>query len=65
MPTTSQNQSTASDQMKSVKAAWDKAPAGTKKDTAHTHYLAAEAALKRHDEKACITELEKARKALK
>jgi len=30
--------------MKSVKAAWDKAPAGPKKDRALKHYLAAEKA---------------------
>lgn len=28
--------------MTSVKAAWDKAPAGPKKDAAHKHYQAAE-----------------------
>ncbi len=30
------------DKMKSVKSAWDKAPAGPKKDAALTHYQAAE-----------------------
>lgn len=36
--------------MKTVKAAWDKAPAGPKKDAALKHYQAAEAALKAHNE---------------
>jgi len=37
------NKSTsAADKMKSVKAAWDKAPAGPKKDAALKHYQAAE-----------------------
>jgi hypothetical protein len=39
------NKSTnVADKMKTVKAAWDKAPAGPKKDAAHTHYQAAEKA---------------------
>ena len=38
-PTTS-----TADKMKSVKAVWDKAPAGAKKDTALKHYQAAEKA---------------------
>jgi hypothetical protein len=33
---------TAADKMTSVKSAWDKAPAGPKKDAALTHYRAAE-----------------------
>ena len=32
------------DKMKSVKATWDKAPAGPKKDSALKHYQAAEKA---------------------
>ena len=32
------------DKMKSVKAVWDNAPAGAKKDAALTHYQAAEKA---------------------
>ncbi|MEN8658030.1 MAG: hypothetical protein ABF313_08315 [Marivita sp.] len=39
------NKSTnVADKMKTVKAAWDKAPAGPKKDTALKHYRAAEKA---------------------
>jgi hypothetical protein len=39
------NKSTnVADKMKTVKAAWDKAPAGPKKDAAHKHYQAAEKA---------------------
>ncbi len=34
--------SKTSDKMKSVKAAWDKAPAGPKKDASLKHYQAAE-----------------------
>lgn len=35
---------TVAEHMKSVKAAWDKAPAGAKKDAALKHYQAAEKA---------------------
>ncbi|MCF8510453.1 MAG: hypothetical protein K9G43_03310 [Rhodobacteraceae bacterium] len=39
------NKSTnAADQMKTVKAAWDKAPSGPKKEAALKHYQAAEKA---------------------
>ncbi|TCM76779.1 hypothetical protein [Rhodovulum steppense] len=37
-------QTNTADKMKSVKAAWDKAPAGPKKDAALKHYQAAEKA---------------------
>ena len=37
-------QSKTANKMKSVKAAWDKAPTGPKKDTASKHYQAAEKA---------------------
>jgi hypothetical protein len=50
--------------MKTVKAAWDKAPAGPKKDAALKHYQAAEAALKAHNEGGCIAALKRARAAL-
>lgn len=40
---TSEQNKTA-DKMKSVKAAWDKAPTGPKKDAALKHYQAAEKA---------------------
>ena len=36
------NFTNTADKMKTVKAAWDKAPAGPKKDAALTHYQAAE-----------------------
>ena len=35
-------QNKTADKMKSVKAAWDKAPSGPKKDSALKHYQAAE-----------------------
>lgn len=50
--------------MKTVKAQLDKAPAGPKKDAAHKHYVAAETALKAHDEKGCIAALKQAQVAL-
>lgn len=50
--------------MKTVKAEWDKAPTGPKKDAAHKHYAAAETALKAHDEKGCIAALKQAQVAL-
>jgi hypothetical protein len=50
--------------MKTVKAEWDKAPAGPKKDAAHKHYVAAEAALKAHDEKGCMAACKQAQAAL-
>ena len=37
-------QNKIADKMKSVKAAWDKAPSGPKKDAALKHYQAAEQA---------------------
>ena len=37
-------QTKTADKMKSVKAAWDKAPAGPKKEAALKHYKAAEKA---------------------
>ena len=43
--------------MKTVKAEWDKAPAGPKKDAALKHCQAAEAALKAHNEAGCISAL--------
>lgn len=51
--------------VKTVKAAWDKAPAGPKKDAALKHYQAAEAALKAHNEQGCISALKQAQAALK
>ncbi|MDU8914171.1 hypothetical protein [Aestuariicoccus sp. MJ-SS9] len=43
-------QTKTAEKMKSVKATWDKAPAGPKKDTAQKHYQAAERALEAHDD---------------
>ena len=66
---TSQTQAPAAtsgaEMMKTVKAAWDKAPAGPKKDAALKHYRAAEAALKAHNEQGCIAALKQAQAALK
>ncbi len=59
------SQPTPAEQMKTVKAAWDKAPAGVKKDAAQRHYAAAEKALKAHDDKACLKSLGEAKQALK
>lgn len=52
------------ERMKAVKAAWDKAPAGPKKDTALRHYQAAEKAQAAHQDAECIRELDAATKAL-
>jgi len=52
------------DKMKAVKAAWDKAPAGPKKDAALRHYQAAEKAQAAKLDAECIRELDAATKAL-
>jgi hypothetical protein len=52
------------DKMKSVKAAWDKAAAGPKKDAALEHYRAAEIAHKAHDDALTDKELDAATHAL-
>jgi hypothetical protein len=52
------------DKMKSVKAAWDKAPAGPKKDAALKHYQAAEKAQTAKNDAECIRELDAATHAL-
>jgi hypothetical protein len=59
--TTSTN---AADKMKTVKAAWDQASAGPKKDAALKHYQAAEAAHKDRKDDQAIRELDLATKAL-
>jgi hypothetical protein len=64
MATQTQEHSAAAEQMKAVKATWDKAPAGEKKDAAHVHYAAAEKAWKANDDKGCIKALDKAKQAL-
>jgi hypothetical protein len=55
---------TAADRMKTVKAAWDKAPAGAKKDAAEKHYAAAGKALGAKNEAECVKELDAAVAAL-
>ena len=52
------------DKMKAVKAAWDKAPAGPKKDAALKHYQAAEKAHTAKNDNECIRELDAATHAL-
>ncbi len=52
------------DKMKSVKAAWDKVPAGPKKASALTHYQAAEKAQAAKDDAGCIKCLDAASRAL-
>ena len=53
-----------SDKMKSVKAVWDKAPAGPKKDTALKHYQAAEKAQTAKNDTEANRELDAATHAL-
>lgn len=52
------------EKMKTVKAAWDAAPAGPKKDAALTHYKAAEKAQTEHKDADCNRELDAAKHAL-
>jgi hypothetical protein len=54
----------AESKMKTVKAAWDKEPAGAKKDASFKHYSAAEKAHKAKNDRECMTELAAAEKAL-
>lgn len=56
--------SSTNDKMKSVKAAWDKAPAGPKKDAALTHYKAAEKAQTAKNDADCLKALDATTKAL-
>lgn len=58
------NFTSTNDQMKSVKAAWDKAPAGPKKDEALKHYQAAEKAQTAKNDAECLKSLEAATRAL-
>jgi hypothetical protein len=58
------NFTTTTDKMKSVKAAWDKAPAGPKKEKALTHYQAAEKAQTAKNDAECLKELDAATHAL-
>ncbi len=57
-------QTNAAEKMKTVKAAWDKAPSGAKKDSALKHYQAAEKAHKEKHDDVAIRELDMATKAL-
>ncbi|NCQ24167.1 MAG: hypothetical protein COW54_00775 [Rhodobacteraceae bacterium CG17_big_fil_post_rev_8_21_14_2_50_63_15] len=52
------------EKMKSVKAAWDKAPSGPKKDSALKHYQAAEKAQTAKNDSECNRELDAAKHAL-
>jgi len=56
---------TCASQLKLVKAALKKAPAGPKKDNAKTLYDSAVAASKKHDDKTCLSDLDAASAALK
>lgn len=52
------------DQMKTVKAAWEKAPSGPKKDAALKHYQAAEKSQAANNEADCLKSLDAAKAAL-
>ncbi|OSQ30809.1 hypothetical protein [Thalassospira sp. MCCC 1A03138] len=54
----------AAEKMKTVKAAWDKAPSGPKKEAALKHYQAAETAHKAKNDPDCFKSLDAATKAL-
>ncbi|MBR9778282.1 MAG: hypothetical protein GYB52_02950 [Rhodospirillales bacterium] len=54
----------AAEKMKTVKAVWDKAPSGPKKEAALKHYQAAETAQKAKNDPECIKSLDAATKAL-
>jgi len=58
------NATKTADKMKSVKAAWDKAPAGPKKEAALKHYKAAEKANTAKNDADTNKELDAAVKAL-
>jgi hypothetical protein len=60
----STKQTNVADKMKTVKAAWDKAPSGPKKDAALKHYQAAEKAHTAKNEAEAIKELDLATRAL-
>lgn len=52
------------EKMTSVKAAWDKAPAGPKKDAAFTHYKAAQTAHTANNHAGAMKELDATTRAL-
>ncbi len=58
------NFTSTQDQMKTVKAAWDKAPAGPKKDAALKHYQAAEKSQAANNDAECLKSLDAAKAAL-
>lgn len=58
------NFTSTQDQMKTVKAAWDKAPMGPKRDAALKHYQAAEKAQAANNEAECLKSLDAAKAAL-
>ncbi len=60
----SANFTSTADKMKTVKAAWDKAPAGPKKDAALTHYKAAEKSQTAKNDADCLKHLDAASHAL-
>lgn len=53
------------DEMRALNAAWDKAPAGPKKDAALKEYKMAEQAHAKKNEKACMGAIAKAKTAMK
>jgi len=55
---------TTAEKMTSIKAAWDKAPAGPKKDAALKHYQAAERAKTANHDGECNRKLDAAKHAL-
>lgn len=57
-------QTKTADKMKSVKAAWDKAPTGPKKDASLKHYQAAQKAHTAKNEAETNKELDAAKHAL-
>jgi hypothetical protein len=60
----SSNMTNVSEKMRTVKAAWDKAPSGPKKDASLKHYQAAEEANRAKNNAECIKELDAATRAL-
>ena len=57
-------QEKTAEKMTSVKAAWDKAPLGPRKDRALSHYRAAETAFEASDDEATNRELDAVRRVL-
>ncbi|MBX9605537.1 MAG: hypothetical protein K2Y51_04900 [Gammaproteobacteria bacterium] len=57
-------QTKTNERMTSIKSAWDKAPAGPKKDAAFKHYQAAQKALDAKNDVETNKELDAAKQAL-